>query len=152
MESLKIRGIIYSPKSESVPYQNRLSYKTTVLLFILLKNCRGRGCSITKFQVIMNYMYSKEKQKELIKFLEKKDTFVFLRFDSTVVKTLEFMIADKLIVIQDNGSFRLTDEGKKLAQKLWKEPGILNFEKIFIESIGSLLTEKLVTDIVSKLF
>ncbi|MGX7038114.1 hypothetical protein [Vagococcus fessus] len=152
MEILKIAGVIFSEKDESVPYQNRLSYKGTILLFILLKNCRGRGCSIAKFQIIMNYMYSSEKQAELIQFLEKKDTFVFLRFDSTIIKTIEFLLADKLINIQNNGSFTLTDKGKQISNTMWEDTEILEFEKKFITSIGSSLTEKLVCDIEKKLF
>lgn len=148
MESLNIEGIIFSAKNESVPYQNRLSYKSTVILFILLKNCRGRGSSVTKLQIIMNYSHSKEKQKDLIRFLEEKDTFVFLRFDSTIVKTLQFMLADNLVILQKNGSFKLSTEGKRIANKLWEDTEILEFEKKFITSIGNSLTEKIVLDII----
>lgn len=151
MENLKIEGIIFSAKNESVPYQTRLSYKSTLVLFILLKNCRGRGCSVAKLQIIMNYSHSKEKQKELIQFLEKKDTFIFLRFDSAIVRTLDFMLADNLIVIQKNGSFKLSEDGKRISNILWEDPEILELEKRFITSLGNLLTETVVYDIVTKI-
>ena len=139
-----ISGIRFSLKKESVPYHNRLTYKVTILLLILLKCCRGRGCSLTKFQIIMNYLHSKESQRQLIEFIGTNKTFVYLRYDSTVISALEFMECDKLIELQSNGSVKLTDKGKKIAEIVWEDKEIFLFEKKFLTQLGSSMTETLV--------
>ena len=146
-----ISGIRFSLKKESVPYHNRLTYKVTILLLILLKCCRGRGCSLTKFQIIMNYLHSKESQRQLIEFIGTNKTFVYLRYDSTVISALEFMECDKLIELQSNGSVKLTDKGKKIAEIVWEDKEIFLFEKKFLTQLGSSMTETLVKKITGNL-
>ncbi|CAM2826012.1 hypothetical protein [Salinicoccus roseus] len=147
-----ILGIRFLQKKEAVPYHNRLTYKTTILLLILLKCCRGKGCSISKFQIIMNHLHSTESQKELMEFIKTEQTFIYLRYDSTVIKALEYMKYDGLIETQQNGSFRLTDKGKKIGENIWKDKEIFLFEKKFFKDLGGSLTEKLVKNITSNLF
>ena len=131
MDYSNISGVRFVAKKESVPYHNRLTYKTAVLLLILLKCCRGKGCSITKSQLIMNHLHSEDSQTNLVKFIENGEGFIYLRHDSTVIKALEFMVSDNLIEIQYNGSFKLTMKGKKLGTSLWEDNEVFLFEKIF---------------------
>ena len=147
-----INGIRFLQKKESVPYHNRLTYKATILLLILLKCCRGRGCSIEKFQILMNYLYSKESQDTLIDFVETKKTFVYLRFDSTIIKALEFMKSEGLIDIQQNVSFKMTDKGRAIAIAIWEDKEVFLFEKAFLSKMGSSLTENLVQEINNSIF
>lgn len=151
-EEVNISGIKFLEKKESVPYHKRITYKSTVLLLILLKCCRGKGCSLAKFQIIMNYAYSIQKQEELLEFIKTGNSFVYLRYDSTVVRTLEIMIADQLIGLQENGSFKLKDKGRKLAEIVWENSNIFSMEKKFLENIGSSLTERKVVEITKNLF
>lgn len=151
-EEMNISGIKFLEKKESVPYHKRITYKSTVLLLILLKCCRGAGCSLAKFQIIMNYAYSIQKQEELLEFIKTGYSFVYLRYDSTVVRTLEIMNADGLIGLQNNGSFKLKDKGRNLAKIVWEDGGVLSMEKQFLENLGSSLTEKKVVEITKNLF
>lgn len=150
--NLEISGLRFTKQNESVPYHNRLTYKVTIILLILLKCCRGQGGSFAKIQIINNYMYSRKLQNILIDFINNKNTFVYLRYDYTVLKSLEFMEYDELIITQKNGSYKLTNKGKNLANAIWDNHDVFIFERYFLEEIRSSLTEKLVKKIIDNLF
>lgn len=151
-ENLNISGIRFSQKKESVPYRNRLTYKVAIIALILNRCCRGRGCSLVKFQIIMNYLHSKESQERLIDFINNKQSFVYLRYDSTVVKAIEYMNSEGLIEMQNNGSFRLTEKGQHFAIEVWEDEEVFIFEKLFLKQLGNSLTEIIVSNIKNNLF
>ena len=146
-DHLKISGVRFIQKKESVPYHNRLTYKTTIILLILLKCCRGKGCSIIKLQLIINHLHSEESQERLLNYIENENNFVYLRYDSTVIRAVEYMNSDGLIELQSNGSFKITLKGKKIATSIWEDKEVFLFEKKFLQKIGSSLTENLVQKI-----
>ncbi|EOS7728126.1 hypothetical protein FRO33_RS13195, partial [Enterococcus hirae] len=94
----------------------------------------------------------KESQDTLIDFVETKKTFVYLRFDSTIIKALEFMKSDGLIDIQQNVSFKMTDKGRAIAIAIWEDKEVFLFEKAFLSKMGSSLTENLVQEINNSIF
>ena len=61
------------------------------------------------------------------------------------------MECDKLIELQSNGSVKLTDKGKKIAEIVWEDKEIFLFEKKFLTQLGSSMTETLVKKITGKL-
>ena len=97
-------------------------------------------------------MYSKKSMNSLITYIKNKDTsFIILRFDPTVNKTIDFMLADEFVLQQANGLFRLTEKGKSYTQTLIMNTTLLVEDKSFLNKLSTNLTEQVINNISNSL-
>ncbi|RNC98266.1 hypothetical protein [Lysinibacillus halotolerans] len=138
----------FDAKPDAVPYKYRLSYRISITCLILKITGGRSGCSLTKIHLITISMYSTKSMDHLLAYLnEPKSNFLTLRFDPAVNKTINFMLADKIIYQQKNGLFRLSDKGKKFTQKLIRSNELLISEKSFLNNISTHLSEDIIKNI-----
>ncbi|CAG9606848.1 hypothetical protein [Pseudoneobacillus rhizosphaerae] len=144
--------IVFNSKPDAVPYHYRLSYKIALACLIFGLSCGRSGCSLSKLHMIIVCMYSEKEMVNLLNFVnETNNNYIVLRYDPTVNKTVDFMLAEKIIFQQANGLFRLTKSGIKFFENIMKDQNLLVNEKKFLRDLSSKLTEKLINRIKSSL-
>jgi DNA-binding PadR family transcriptional regulator len=72
---------------------------------------------------------------------------LIVRFDPALNRALEYALADEMIVQQGNGTYKLTDKGKKLAQAIVDDTEIFKSEKDTLNEISLNLTEDRIKEI-----
>lgn len=142
--------IIFDSKPDAVPYQYRLSFKISLTCLILGLSCGRSGCSLTKLHLIIVSMYSEKEKSTLLDFVNgESDQYLILRYDPTINKTIDFMLAEKIVFQQANGLFRLTTSGKGFLEKIMNDESLLVSEKDFLNKLSNKLTESLINNLKS---
>ncbi|MBC1235202.1 hypothetical protein [Listeria booriae] len=141
--------IKFDYKPDAIPYQCRLTYKISIVVLILKLTSSSRGgTSLSKIHLISTYMYSGDEREVLMRYLKgSEDSYIVLRYDPLINKTIDFIVAEKLIIQQKNGLFKLTPNGRKYSDKLLSDDGILVTEKEYLNQIGENLSEQLIKNI-----
>ena len=144
--------IIFDSKPDPVPYHYRLSYRAALSSLILRKTTGRSGFSLAKLHLVTTSMYSNKGMEELLNYVNRHpDNYIILRFDPTVNKTVEFMLADEFIYQQQNGLFRLTKKGRNFADEIMREGKLLQEEISFLDRLSTRLTESMMNDLTNKL-
>ncbi|MCU7766910.1 hypothetical protein [Priestia megaterium] len=144
-EYILTNDIIFDSKPEAVPYHYRLSYKIAITCLIFGLSCGRSGCSLSKLHLISISMYSEKEKNNLLDYVNGNGIqYIILRFDPIINKTVDFMLAEKIIFQQTNGLFRLTSSGKEFFAKIMKDKSLLVDEKDFLKKLSSKLTEKII--------
>lgn len=145
-------AIIFNSKPDPVPYHYRLSYKIALTCLIFGLTCGRSGCSLSKLHLVTLSMYSEKEKSNILKYVNgQNDHYLVLRFDPTINKTLDFMLAEKIVFQQDNGLFRLTNSGKNFLAEIVNDNELLINEKTFLNKLSSKLTEKMINNIKNSL-
>ena len=133
--------IVFDSKPDAVPYNYRISYKVTQLCLIISKCCRGRsGCSLVKIHIFSSALNTKENMKILEDYLLEKIPYMLVGFDPAVNRAVKYAIADKLLIQLKNGTFRLSDSGKKFVSQIEKDSRLLINEKQYLDKYSRRLT------------
>jgi hypothetical protein len=144
--------IVFDSKPDAVPYQYRLSYKIALTCLIFGLTCGRSGCSLSKLHMIIVSMYSDKEKSNLLDYVDGKNNhYVVLRYDPTINKSVDFMLAEKIIFQQGNGLFRLTQSGKSFLKNIIDDKNLLVNEKKFLKKLSNKLTEKIIDKIKSSL-
>jgi len=85
---------------------------------------------------------------DLQNYVNGKIGYIIVRFDPVVNRAIKYAIADNLIEQLKNGTFKLTENGKKLIKKVEKED-IMAREKKFLDELGSKLSNEKVERLMS---
>lgn len=152
-DELKIKKIRFTSRPESVPYFYRLSYRVSITCLLLRLACRkNSSCSLTKLHLIITSMFSEYESSKLIEYINNNDlTSITLRFDPTVNTTVEFLLAEKLILLTNTNQFILTDSGNEFVDTILLDSELLKKEKVFFKKLGSKLTETKIKQISNQL-
>lgn len=144
--------IIFNSKPDAVPYQYRLSYKIALACLILGLSCGRSGCSLSKLHLIIASMYSEKERSRLLNYVNSdSNQYLILRYDPTINKTIDFMLAEEIIFQQKNGLFRLTKAGNRFLKSIMSDKGLLINEKKFLNELSNKLTEDLIHKLKSTL-
>lgn len=149
MEFLLTEQIVFDAKPDAVPYNYRISYKVSQLCLIVAMCCSRGGCTLVKLHIISNALNTKAYMDILDAYVNDKIPFMIARFDPAVNRAIKYAIADKLLVQQKNGKFRLTDKGKGLVKKMEKEKDLLVIEKNYLSKLGTRLTDEKLESLIS---
>lgn len=150
MENLILTSeIVFDSKPDAVPYNYRISYKIAQICLIISKSCSSRsGCSLVKIHIIANALNTKESMKQLEDFVNEKLSFMIVRFDPAINRAIKYAIADGVIFQLKNGTFKLSEKGKKLVGQIDKEK-LLEKEKYFLKLLGTRLTNEKIESLMS---
>jgi len=88
--------------------------------------------------------------KKLIEFADGKGNIPLVRFDPAVNKALNYAIAYGFIEQQKTSNFKLTDQGKKLAEQIRLVEDLMITEIYDLNILAKKLTEGKVKELVEK--
>lgn len=147
-EELASKGIIFEAKPDAIPYNYRISYKISVICLLIHSCCGRRGCSLIKMHIIGSALSDDRFKQRLMKSLNSQLQYNFIvRFDPALNRALEFALADKMIVQQGNGTYKLSEKGKKLATTISDDESIFRTEKEILREISLSLTEERIKEL-----
>lgn len=110
--------------------------------------CSGRsGCPLLKLYVISYALNSRINMSQLEEYIDGKRQSVMVRLDPAVNRAVKYALADKVIMQLKNGSYKLTDKGKKLVSLIKQNDDLMMKEKSYLSQVGT----KLSTDMIEKL-
>ena len=75
----------------------------------------------------------------LLDYVNDRKEYIFVRFDPVVNRAIKYAIGDQLVFQLKNGTFQLTEKGKKLVEMVEKE-NVLVRERSFLNKLGTKLT------------
>ncbi len=132
-------GQLTSINAES--YASMNMWGLTPECLIISKCCRGRsGCSLVKIHIFSSALNTKENMKILEDYLLEKIPYMLVGFDPAVNRAVKYAIADKLLIQLKNGTFRLSDSGKKFVSQIEKDSRLLINEKQYLDKYSRRLT------------
>lgn len=141
--------VIFTERAIAVPYNYRISYKVSMICMIIGKCCGKRGCSAIKLQMINAATTNKKAKKELFEIIS--NPFVvetrLIRFDPSIIRAINLTLIEGLAYRQSNSLYRLTDKGKELVEKIYKDESVMTVEKSLFGELSSKLTEGIITRI-----
>ena len=147
-EELAKEGVIFEAKPDAIPYNYRNSYKISTICLLIHSCCGRRGCSLIKMHIIGSALSDNRFKQELIKFLNSRVQHnLIVRFDPALNRALEYAVADAMIVQQGNGTYKLTEKGKKLVKAIIEDKEIFRSEKETLNEISLSLTEERIKEI-----
>ena len=147
-QELAKKGIIFDAKPDAIPYNYRISYKISIICLMIYSCCGRRGCSLIKMHIIGSALSDNRFRKKLMTFLNSHLQYnIIIRFDPALNRALEFAIADEMIVQQGNGTYKLTEKGKKLAKAISDDKTIFRSEKEILSEISLGLTEERIEEL-----
>lgn len=79
--------------------------------------------------------------ENLIEFSDKINESVVVRFDPAVNRALTYAVAYGFIMQQQNGNYKLTDQGKKFAERIKLAGDLMVTEIIELTELSKRLTE-----------
>jgi len=145
--SLVDGDIAFDAKPSAVPYNYRISYKVTQLCLIMDICGRGGVCSLIKLQMVSFALFSHDNMKRLINFAEGNAPVPLVRFDPVVNKALTFAVAYGFVEQQKTGNFKLTKQGKSLAEKVKIVKDLLVIEISDLNDLAKKLTEVKINEV-----
>ena len=131
---IKNKDVIYTSRSEPIPYNYRISYNVSLICIAIYMCCKNAGCSLIKLNIIYSALYSEE-YFEALKKIELEKDFV-IRFDPNVNRTIDYAINDDLIIQQKDEKYKLAKKGKELAIKIINDESLLKKEKEILKKIN----------------
>lgn len=147
-EELAKKGVIFKAKPDAIPYNYRISYKISIICLMIYSCCGRRGCSLIKMHIIGSALSDNRFRQKLMKFLNSHLQYNFIvRFDPALNRALDYALADDMLVQQGNGTYRLSEKGKKLARAISEDKDIFRLEKEILGEISLSLTEERIKEI-----
>lgn len=145
-----IKYIRVKNRPTAVPYNYRILYKVIQLLLIISYCCAPRkGCSIEKMHMISNAINDKDELDNLLSFIkEKNNNLIIVRFDPAINRAVGYALAEKLILRQANGLFKLSPIGKVCVNEINKNVNLFIREKNIMEGISFELTEERIKSLI----
>lgn len=143
-------NIIFDSKPEAVPFNYRISYKMGQVC-LLLDKCGGRkSLSIVQIQMIATSMNNEEEKKNLLAFCSSNNRMLVttVRFDPAINRILKYAVADGMVRQLVQGTFRLTDKGKKFVKIIMNDDCLMKDEKDFLNKLSDGLTQEKIADLI----
>ena len=134
--------IIFDAKPDAVPYNYRISYKVSQLCLIMYICGWGTSCSLIKL-----HMLSRKNMDNLLEFSDKTNESVVVRFDPAVNRALTYAVAYGFVVQQQNGNYKLTDQGKNFAERIKLAGDLMVTEIRELTDLSKRLTESRIKEL-----
>lgn len=139
--------IVFDQKPIAVPYNYRISYRVASLLLIIKFCCSARsGCSLIKVNIISNMLAKKSSNSDVNSF---KNSSGIVRFDPTVIRGLNYAMAEGLVEQQKDGKFKMTSSGKEYVNEICKQNDLMIKEKEILKRISTSITEDKIKEIMA---
>lgn len=93
-------------------------------------------------------LLSRENMDNLINFSERKNESVIVRFNPAVNRALTYAIAYGFIIQQKTGNYKLTEQGKGLAQRIKLAGDLMVTEISELTDLSKKLTESRIKELI----
>ncbi len=140
--------IVFDAKPDAVPYNYRISYKVSQLCLIMYICGWGTSCSLIKLHMISFALLSRKNMDNLIDFSSKANESVIVRFDPAVNRALTYAIAYGFITQQPTGNYKLTVQGKNLAERIKLSGNLMVTEIMELTDLSKKLTESRIKELI----
>lgn len=124
-------GIKFNYRGASVDAELRPLWRISLLALILYKLCSGNKANLKKIQVLYALVSSDKKRVAYRKGLLSCENSN-IRFDPLVDRAIDIGIGEKLFVIDDAKSIKLTSKGVNFAKKIDVDTNLFILESDFI--------------------
>lgn len=142
--------IIFDSKPDAVPYNYRISYKIAQVCLIMDMCCGRSGCSLLKLHMLSVSLSTAEDMKRLSDLIfGNTQSYTVVRLDPAVNHAVKYALAEKIIIQQKNGLFKLTVLGKSFVKGIIKNSELMANEKRYLFSIADKLTEATIKKLTS---
>ena len=111
-------------------------WRISLISTILLKLCSGNKANSKKLQTLYSLISSQKKRQAYKKSITEGDssTIINIRFDPLVDRAVDMGIGEKLFILDDAKSIKLSNKGLAFANKIITDNNIFTIEKEFINS------------------
>jgi hypothetical protein len=135
-EGLLVAPLAFSARPVDLPAELRPAWRGAFLL-IVLGYCHGKKASIETLH-FLNWAAgthsSRRQAQEALSVPASLHASLPVRFDPAVSRSLEYLSAEKLVVVE-GGRNILTEKGKALSQQLIDNGDLFSIEKAFLTAI-----------------
>lgn len=146
-----IKDIEFSQRPDPVPYNYRISYKVAQICLILDLAVKKGGCSFQLIQIVATALTTDFDMIQLKLFIDgKMPDYSIIKYDPAVNYALQFAIAERLIVQQNNGKLKLTEIGKHFCKSIMEDNSLLIEEKKSLTALRGKITENAIQDLRKK--
>jgi len=130
-------------RPKAVDATDRLSWRLYIALLIVGRGTARGGCSLQRLQ-LLNWAALAPKHHEALNNAQERTAAVDrldVRFDPALDRTLTFALASNLLEYDQNGKFRLTDDGQTALEEIPEHDSAFEQPIKLMESVGRKLTE-----------
>lgn len=139
LERLSIK---ISDRPTPVPYNYRITFRMAELCLIIKKSTKLGGISLSKINILSDALSSQSSLSRLKDFIGKDEEEYRIKYDPIIIRILQYLMYDGLIVQQKNQKYKLTDKGKSFVNKIEADDLLLSREKTLLAEIGKSLKEE----------
>ena len=107
----------------------------------------GTSCSLIKLHMISFALLSRKNMDNLLEFSDKTNESVVVRFDPAVNRALTYAVAYGFVVQQQNGNYKLTDQGKNFAERIKLAGDLMVTEIRELTDLSKRLTESRIKEL-----
>jgi predicted transcriptional regulator len=140
-ELLEKFSIKISDRPNPVPYNYRLSFRMAEICLIIRKSTTAGGVSLSKINILSDALSSQFSLDKVRKFIGKDENEYRIKYDPLVIRVLQYLIYDELVVQQKNQKYKLSDKGKAFVKKIEADKSLLVREKELLNEVGKTLKE-----------
>jgi hypothetical protein len=145
----------FTRRASPLPADLRPAYRLAILVLII-EHCRGGKASVEQLHVLDWSIRTAESRHLFIDFINGKKTpsDIIIRYDPSLSRAIDFALAEALITQREAAvagkkapstsvfRFSLTTKGKAVLKELMGMDDCLEEEKIFLEDIGTRITQE----------
>ena len=146
-----IKDIEFTKRPDPVPYNYRISYKVAQICLILDLAVTKGGCSFQMIQIVATALTSDFDMVQLKLFIDgKMPDYSIIKYDPAVNYALQYALAERLIIQQNNGKLKLTESGKNFCKLIMEDNTLLIEEKKSLTALCGKITENALQDLRKK--
>lgn len=147
------KAFSFRERPTPVPGDLRIRWRISLIL-LLLNSSRGKKASLAKLYVLSDAVQSAEALRSLDAILhgQRSELTWRVRVEPALARALDLMVGDKLAdwtTVSDRIGVHLTTKGETAAKAVGEFEDALVEQKAALLSVGSAITETLVTRLIS---
>lgn len=133
-------SIKISERPNPVPYNYRITFRMAELCLIMRKST-SYGISVSKINMLCDALSTQSSLDRLKAFVHNKEDDYRVKYDPLVIRILQYLIFDGLVIQQQNQKYKVTDKGKSFVKSIIEDDNLLIREKQILDKVGKALKE-----------
>jgi len=144
----------FTRRASPLPADLRPAFRFAVLILII-DHCRGGRASVEQLKVMDWSIRTGESRHQFLEYINgnRSPSDIIIRYDPSLSRAIEFALAEDLITQREKPApgkkpststfrFTLTVKGKTISKELMAMEDCLEEEKIFLQDIGTRVTQE----------
>jgi len=132
-------GVVFSSRPDPIPGDLRLSFRIP-LLCVLLARFWGNKTSLECLHIMWWAIRTAETRGLFLRWHQgaKRPDELLVRYDPALTLTVDLALGMDCVDMSDTGAIVLAPKGKRIADEVWREDGVLVKEKLFMRDLPTL--------------